>query len=365
LKKAAEGFVPQDDLPDIFNEGKDRRVRDKDTNSLIHQSEPLADALAPKGTKLLKEKLKVSVSNRIHDMQNMIPNAPPAVNDEEELPLYCISKMEFISEGGFGEVFKGVYDDAPVAVKVMKQSLGGNAEEQFKTEIKAARKVDSEYVVRVIGFSANPAETIMVMELLPGGNLRELLEAKSVQLSLGRKLRIGWEIASGLDCLHKHKIIHCDLKPLNVLIDMQGRCKLADFGLSIVKNDSSTISHATGTQAWTTVSYMAPELFGKEDEATGKPQGDKTKFSWKSDVFALGVILLEIYTRQHVFQDSWNRPEIIATSVAEGERDDIPTDCPAPYGELVRKCWAQEPTARPRVEVIIETLQTLRAKYPE
>nr|GLL21089.1 receptor-like serine/threonine-protein kinase At4g25390 [Ipomoea trifida] len=154
-----------------------------------------------------------------------------------------------LGQGGFGSVYSGTMkipgskSDVPVAVKVMDSgSLQG--EREFQNELFFAGKIDSKYIVSVVGFSADRRgrRMMLVYELMANGSLQDcLLHRKCSELkNWGNRFSIALDIAKGLEYLHHFcdpPVIHGDIKPSNVLLDTNFNAKIGDFGLAKVKTE--------------------------------------------------------------------------------------------------------------------------------
>jgi serine/threonine protein kinase len=181
------------------------------------------------------------------------------------------------------------------------------------------------------------------MEFVSKGSLYSLLHSSEV-ISPSRKESIALDIAKGLAFLHMSKILHRDLKSLNVLIDEHYRAKLTDFGLSQVKVETSTLSSKaiiSGTFAW-----MAPELFKRRAVSTEK-----------SDVYSFGMVFWELLTRKVPFSDAKGNSELIAQWIREGEKEEIPEDTSPHIKSLILQCWDADPVKRPLASDIVVALQ--------
>ncbi len=169
-----------------------------------------------------------------------------------------------------------------VAVKVMHESLGGDAEfvTRFDREARAAARLSHPNVVSVFDQGMDGGRPYIVMEYVEGSTLRHLI-TREAPMEPSRALDLLLPVINAVAAAHEAGIIHRDLKPENVLISDRGQTKVADFGLA------RAVTAATATQTGTligTVSYIAPELV-----TTGK--GDA-----RVDVYALGVVLFEMLT---------------------------------------------------------------------
>ena len=168
-------------------------------------------------------------------------------DDDWEIPFEHIKDLQWLGSGAQGAVFMGKYNNEWVAVKKVK--------EKRETEIKHLRKLNHSNIVAFRGVcTQSPNCYCIVMEFCPYGQLYEFL--KSGQ-QLSPQMIIEWakQIASGMNYLHSHKIIHRDLKSPNVLISYNDTLKISDFGTCKQLNDRSTKMSFTGTVAW-----MAPEV---------------------------------------------------------------------------------------------------------
>ncbi|XP_044470535.1 cysteine-rich receptor-like protein kinase 10 [Mangifera indica] len=190
-----------------------------------------------------------------------------------------------IGEGGFGSVYKGtLHNGQMVAIKRLSESSGQGLEE-FRNEVALVAKLQHRNLVSLLGFCAEEEEKILVYEFVPNKSLDYFLldPGKQRQLDWLMRCKIIGGIARGLLSLHedsKLRIIHCDLKASNVLLDEDMNPKIADFGMARicgVDQSQGNTSKIVGTY-----SYMPPEY---------ALHGD---FSIKSDVYSYGVLILEI-----------------------------------------------------------------------
>ncbi|KAG2598552.1 cysteine-rich receptor-like protein kinase 10 [Panicum virgatum] len=192
-----------------------------------------------------------------------------------------------LGEGGFGAVYKGVLSGGrEIAVK--RLSLGSRqGVSELKTELVLVAKLQHKNLVRLIGVCLEQDEKLLVYEYMPNRSLDTVLfdSQRSKELEWGKRLKIVNGVARGLQYLHEEsqlKIVHRDLKPSNVLLDIAYNPKISDFGLAKlfdVDQSQGVTSHIAGTYG-----YMAPEY------------AMHGQYSVKSDVFSLGVLILEMVT---------------------------------------------------------------------
>ena len=190
-----------------------------------------------------------------------------------------------IAAGGMGEVYRA--HDAvlgrEVAVKVLHHQFAGDRGfvDRFRREARAAAILNHPNVVGVYDWGSTDGTYYMVMEYVPGLNLRTLL-SEYHRLEPAQVVEVVVPVLAALDHAHGHGIVHRDVKPENILIARDGVVKVADFGLARAYADAH-VSQAEGTVTGT-VQYLAPE------QVQGKPADPRT------DLYALGVVMFELLT---------------------------------------------------------------------
>jgi eukaryotic-like serine/threonine-protein kinase len=195
-----------------------------------------------------------------------------------------------IASGGMGEVYRA--HDAvlgrEVALKVLHPQLAGDRGfvERFRREARAAALLNHPNIVGVYDWGNTEGTYFMIMEFVPGTNLRALLTEYG-RLEPAQVLEVTLPVLAALDHAHGHGIVHRDIKPENILIARDGTVKVADFGLARAYADSY-VSQAEGTVTGT-VQYLAPE------QIQGEPADPRT------DLYALGVVMFELLTGKAPF----------------------------------------------------------------
>lgn len=202
---------------------------------------------------------------------------------EGEIRRITENYKTIIGRGAFGEVYKGVLDDASmVAVK----RLIHNVKENFDKELAVHREINHKNIVRLIGYCVGENALMMVTEYVPNGNLTAILHRDNTPIPLDIRLRIATQCAEALACMHSYKhtqVIHGDIKPDNILLDYDLNAKVSDFEISRLVNTDMTLY--TGNVVGS-IGYIDP-LFTKDGRVTAK-----------SDVYSFGVVLLELLTRK-------------------------------------------------------------------
>ncbi|CAG2169222.1 unnamed protein product [Oppiella nova] len=249
-------------------------------------------------------------------------------SDDWEIPFENIRDLEWLGSGAQGAVFMGKLNSQLVAVKKVK--------ERCETEIRHLRKLNHPNIVAFKGVCTQTSNCYcIVMEYCPYGQLYDLLKSGK-RVPPGKVVDWALQIASGMNYLHVHKIIHRDLKSPNVLITYNDVLKISDFGTSKQWNDRSTKMSFKGTVAW-----MAPEVIRNEP------------CSEKVDVWSFGVVLWELMNCEIPYRD------VDSSAVIWGVGNSsltlpIPTKCfPEGFQLLMKQCWNAKARNRPSFKNII------------
>lgn len=197
-----------------------------------------------------------------------------------------------LGRGSSGRVYKGVLHLKDVRVDIAVKQLEKDVEksrEEFATELKIIGRTHHKNLVRLLGFCIEKNQHLLVYELMPNGTLSSYLFNEVESPKWLQRVEMALGIARGLLYLHDEcntRIIHCDIKPENVLLDRNYTAKISDFGLSkLLRRDQTR----TDTNLRGTVGYIAPEWLRN------------VPVTIKVDVFSFGVMLLEIVCgRRHI-----------------------------------------------------------------
>jgi serine/threonine protein kinase len=186
-----------------------------------------------------------------------------------------------IGRGGMATIYRGrdLHMDRVVAIKVLREvsSTDPKFVTRFQREVKAASALQHPNIVQVYDYGQSDGNYFIVMELVEGTDLRRYLRSRGV-LDVDRAVYIAHDVALGLGAAHRCKIMHCDVKPQNILIGRGGSIKLTDFG----------ITGATGMPLGM-VQYYAPE------------QAQGQIVTPAADVYALGIVMYEMLTGRTPF----------------------------------------------------------------
>ena len=214
--------------------------------------------------------------------------------------------LEKIGEGGMGVVFRASDTrlGREVALKFLPERFFGDEEarERFQREAQAASALNHPNICTVHDILTHEDHPVIVMELLEGKTLDRCLQEEN--LTRNQLLKIGIQIADALDAAHSKGLVHRDIKPGNIFVTNRGDVKLLDFGLAklnpkhsgSLESQAPTVSPSRELTAYGstmgTIAYMSPEqALGEEVDA-------------RSDIFSLGVVLYEMWTRSIPFQGS-------------------------------------------------------------
>lgn len=252
-----------------------------------------------------------------------------------------------IGEGQFGDVHQGVYvtPENPamaVAIKTCKNCTSDSVREKFLQEALTMRQFDHPHIVKLIGvITENPVW--IIMELCTLGELRSFLQVRKYSLDLASLILYAYQLSTALAYLESKRFVHRDIAARNVLVYSTDCVKLGDFGLSRYMEDSTYYKASKGKLP---IKWMAPESINFR------------RFTSASDVWMFGVCMWEILMHGiKPFQGVKNNDVI--GRIENGERLPMPPNCPPTLYSLMTKCWAYDPSRRPRFTELKAQLNTI------
>jgi len=246
-----------------------------------------------------------------------------------------------LGRGGMGEVYRA--DDLtlsqPVALKFLPETLAKDSIRlsRFIAEVRIARSISHPNVCRVYDIGEMDGQRFLSMEFVDGEDLSSLLR-RIGRFSTDKATEIARQICAGLAAAHDKGVVHRDLKPANVMIDGQGKVRITDFGLAGLAADLKEGDVRVGTPA-----YMAPEqLSGKE-------------VTPRSDLYALGLVLYEMYTGKPPFK----RGNSIAELIHDREQgtptspSSLVADLDPAIERAILRCLEKDPRQRPATPLAV------------
>eukprot|EP01156_Anaeramoeba_ignava_P023382 Anaeramoba_ignava/c21502_g1_i1.p1 GENE.c21502_g1_i1~~c21502_g1_i1.p1 ORF type:complete len:465 (-),score=129.03 c21502_g1_i1:128-1522(-) len=299
------------------------------------------------------------------DFVNEYKNIAMEIGNEFIIDINKLKEIDFIKRGAFGDVWKGIYDGKPVAIKKFLKELRGSDLEMFYREVALLVKCKHPNIVETIGFhlldKADPIKstypTCIVLEYVPRGSLSERLKKlleKNLRIKKDTIISYAIDIAEGMKYLHDKGVIHRDLKSGNILITNENHLKIIDFGLARYKAGETDITGEMtiniGTPNW-----MAPEILRGESDYTPKV-----------DVYSYGLVLWEMVYREIPYKKL-----LLQVGMEEFKSKvgfDKPTlklpkkYLPEEMNNLMARCWDHDPDKRPEFSEICETLKEIKNK---
>ncbi len=256
---------------------------------------------------------------------------PSLLNDRYQL-------QDTLGTGGMAVVYKArdLMLERNVAVKVLREDFSKDPafRERFRQEARAAANLSHPNIVTVHDFGLDQGHLFIVMEYMPGRDLKTLIKQKE-RFSVSEALELMIQACGGIGYAHRAGLVHCDVKPHNMLVTPEGRLKVTDFGIA---RALSTISPDEQSDVvWGSPHYFSPEQAGGRPPSPG------------SDVYSLGVILYEMVTGRLPFGAS------DAAELARMHREDKPVapryynnSIPSTLEEIILKVLSKEPSSRYR-----------------
>ncbi|KAJ6526937.1 hypothetical protein DFH09DRAFT_1187168 [Mycena vulgaris] len=252
-----------------------------------------------------------------------------------------------VAAGSFGDVWKGLVHGETVSVKVMRVYQEADVEELVKGFYREAliwRQLSHPNLLPFFGvyyLEDTKCRLGLVSPWMENGNIARYLKDNPAGIN---RLTLVLDVALGLEHLHSLKLVHGDLKAINVLVTRSGRAVLADFGLSSVTDSKILLLTTSTLKTGGTARWQAPELF------TGSLN------SFASDVYAFACVCYEIFTGNHPFHELVNDVAVMY-QVMQGSRPKQQSSIPDEVWNLMVECWKPEPEQRPSADEIVFSLR--------
>ncbi len=285
----------------------------------------------------------------------LYPFLEPAVEADEIGRLGNFRVLRLLGTGGMGMVFhaEDLTLRRPVALKVMRPDVGGDAESwpRFLREARALAAIRDEHLVTIYHAAQDGPVVYLALELLQGESLEDRMK-RPPPLTLAAILRLAREIATGLAVIHRSGIVHRDIKPANLWLEApDGKVKILDFGLARVNTEETRLTHSglvVGTPA-----FMSPE------QASEKP------VDARSDLFSLGCILYALCTGFRPFQGQTTMALLTALAVEDPRPvHQLNPAIPEALSGLIMQLLAKDPQDRPAsAEAVVECVRQIESGH--
>lgn len=244
--------------------------------------------------------------------------------------------VEEIGRGGMGRVYKAVDKELGiiVALKMIRPEFLANPKmiERFKNEIRLAREISHENVLRIHDFGEKDDIKFISMQYIEGDSLKNIIQESSSPLNMDSVHSISTQILKGLGVAHRNGVAHRDLKPSNIMINKDGKVYIADFGLakSIKEGDPSLTGTLVGTPQ-----YISPEQW----------KGDK--IDGRSDIYSFGIMMYEMVVGSLPFESETDFG-YLKKHINEKVQfpKDMEMEIPLFVRKLILKCLEKKPERR-------------------
>ncbi|MCE8163376.1 MAG: protein kinase [Candidatus Moeniiplasma glomeromycotorum] len=250
-----------------------------------------------------------------------------------------------IGQGRYGEVYRSKWGLQEVAVKKLYLLPHDTSESNLKDiqkEINILKNLRNRYIIQYYNTYSDDQELFIIMDYAENGTLNKFInDNKYKEHDWNFNANLIKQITLGLAYIHHENIIHRDLKSMNILLTYGYQAKISDFGLSKIKNITSSQSNdAKGTTRW-----MAPEVIREQE------------YSEQSDIYSLGMVIWEIATKcTKPFKEVDNDFSVMFKVAHENKKETIPQDTPENIQFIIKQCWKDNPNKRIILENILKTI---------
>ncbi|MFQ3672789.1 MAG: serine/threonine-protein kinase [Aggregatilineales bacterium] len=238
---------------------------------------------------------------------------------------------DLVARGSIGQVYTATHRDQRVAVKLLPQETHDDelSQQLIQREMTFFRNLKHPNICQMLGSGLHQGAPYIIMEYVEGEELEDVLEVRGV-LTLEETRLIIRDIAAALDYLHEHNILHCDVKPRNIILQ-DVRAVLTDFGTARMLSGTQS----TGHLLLTTPDYTAPEQL-RED---GHP-------SPATDVYSLGVVAYRMLVGQKPFEGSLRQKMLAIVHTPARDPRDLNSAIPRPTAEAILRALDKDPARR-------------------
>ena len=240
--------------------------------------------------------------------------------------------VALLGRGGMGEVYRAddLTLDQPVALKFLPEGVAATDTRvaQFHNELRVARQVSHKNVCRLYDLGEADGRRFLTMEYVDGEDLSSSLR-RFGRMPPDKALQMARQLCAGIAAAHEKGVLHRDLKPANVMLDGNGDVRITDFGIA-------TLGGGGTEEIVGTPQYMAPELLAGQAATT------------KSDIYALGLILFEIFTGKHAYEvKTLGELKHLQDTGAVTTPTSIVRDLDPAVERIILRCLARDPEKRP------------------
>eukprot|EP01107_Rhizomastix_libera_P014113 TRINITY_DN422_c0_g1_i2.p1 TRINITY_DN422_c0_g1~~TRINITY_DN422_c0_g1_i2.p1 ORF type:complete len:821 (-),score=198.20 TRINITY_DN422_c0_g1_i2:30-2492(-) len=326
------------------------------------------------------------IENQKSVVSHDVKTSPSFISSGTSMDKWTISpgEIEFtgnagnkIGSGTSGKVYKALYRNMEVAVKVLRPFSDASESQEFEKEFEVMCVLRDPNIVKFFGICVE-SKLQIVMEYCNRDTLYDVMNNPHYEIGWVKTMQFAMQMTKGMICLHSFspQILHRDFKSLNVLVTESWECKICDFGLSrfnTKENQMRTLKEVRGT-----FPYCAPEVVPNAEHPEVIPQA----YTDKSDVYSMGIVIWELLKRciDGKYSKPWysemnfqmdfmivlyaqkgNRPTLLSAPLSEAKHG----FCPVEMVELYREMVHPEPPKRPSTKEILQKLQAFEPMISE
>jgi len=363
------GLMPRDEIEELLTKDGDFLVRKTEVSKHIRYAVTLMfkgrirhilltykndmwslrDLKKPTVTELIETHMseKIPVMSDGALLTNAVPRPPFYILHEH------IQLKSRLGSGAFGEVFLASYtkgkDDSiiPVAVKQLKGIMFKKQRAEFVKEAKLMRRFDHPNIVKVYGIAPQEEPILIILELAANGTLKSKLREKS-DIAQNTLIRYATDACRGLCYLAGCKVIHRDIAARNCLLGKKDEVKISDFGMSVADKSLLKLDKLKNMP----VKWLSPEVIRKGE------------FTTKSDVWAFGVLVWEIFARCRTDPFPGLTNQQAKDKILAGQKP-VSDTAPEMIKNIMMLCFTQDPEQRPDFEGVFKLLAPKETPPPK